>query len=155
MSPMRSRVSTRRLGLAVLMLLWLAGPGLAQQPDPPELVDPGLIHRLGADARQLRFTGETDARNFPIYLTEREARAHAHVHLVLTNAVSVMSEASRLRVSVNDVPVSESAVASPTLEERQALDIDLPPGLLEPGYNALRIEVQQRHRVDFSIAATK
>ncbi len=89
-----------------------------------------------------------------MFLTAAEARSHAHLHLTTTNAVSVMAEASRLRVLVNDVPVSDTPIASPTAEDPGVLDIDLPPSLLEPGFNAVRLEVQERHRVDCSLPAT-
>ena len=121
---------------------------------PVPILTPAPLHRLGAGARQLLLSGEADARDYPVFLTAEEARSRAHLHLTMTNAVSVMAEASRMRVLVNDVPVSETSIASPTAEDPQSLDIDLPASLLEPGYNAVRIEVQERHRVDCSIAAT-
>ncbi len=113
-----------------------------------------MLHRFGSGSHRLKFSGETDGRAFPIFLTGTEARARAHIHISYTNAVSVMSEASRMRISVNDVVVSETPIASPAAEDPQTLDIDLPASLLEPGYNAVKFEVQQRHRVDCSIAAT-
>lgn len=121
-------------------------------PEAP--VTPAPLHRLGAGARQLLLSGENDARDYPVFLTAAEARSHAHLHLTTTNAVSVMAEASRMRVLVNDVPVSETAIASPTAEDPGVLDIDLPSSLLEPGFNAVRVEVQERHRVDCSMPAT-
>ena len=151
------------LGTALASAALLAGPARAE-PDltdatgaiPPAeaLLTPAPLHRLGAGPRQLLLSGETDARDYPVFLTAEEARAHAHLHLTTTNAVSVMAEASRMRVLVNDVPVSETAIASPTAEDPGVLDIDLPASLLEPGYNAVRVEVQERHRVDCSIPAT-
>ena len=126
-----------------------AGPARAEPP-----ATPAPLHRLGAGARQLLLSGEVDARNYPIFLTAAEARSHAHLHLTTTNAVSVMAEASRLRVIVNDVLVSETPISSPTAEDSGVLDIDLPASLLEPGFNAVRLEVQERHRVDCSLPAT-
>ncbi len=91
-----------------------------------------MLHRFGSGAHRLMFSGETDGRAFPIFLTGTEARARAHIHITYTNAVSVMSEASRMRISVNDVVVSETPIASPAAEDPQTLDIDLPASLLEP-----------------------
>ncbi len=151
-----------RAALLLGTALLCAGPARAAPTDPadetgaiPEApATPAPLHRLGAGARQLLLSGETDARDYPVFLTAAEARSHAHLHLTATNAVSVMAEASRMRVLVNDVPVSETAIAAPTAENPGVLDIDLPSSLLEPGFNAVRVEVQERHRVDCSMAAT-
>ncbi len=141
--------------LAGLCLVAEAGPLRAEPRDTTgEASDGLLLHRFGSGAHRLMFSGETDARAFPVFLTGTEARSRAHIHITYTNAVSVMSEASRMRISVNDVVVSETPIASPAAEDPQTLDVDLPASLLEPGYNAVKVEVQQRHRVDCSIAAT-
>ncbi len=142
--------------------LALAGPARAEEAGASDETGsiqeapatPAPLHRLGAGARQLLLSGEIDARDFPVFLTAAEARSHAHLHLTTTNAVSVMAEASRMRVLVNDVSVSETPIASPTAEDPGVLDIDLPSSLLEPGFNAVRIEIQERHRVDCSMPAT-
>ncbi|WP_237479582.1 cellulose biosynthesis cyclic di-GMP-binding regulatory protein BcsB [Lichenibacterium dinghuense] len=158
----------RRPSVAAALLLGtalsLAGPAGAAPADDADATGtiapaeppatPAPLHRLGAGARQLLLSGEADARDYPVYLTAAEARSHAHLHLTITNAVSVMAEASRLRVLVNDVAVSETPIASPRAEDPGVLDIDLPASLLEPGFNAVRLEVQERHRVDCSLAAT-
>lgn len=147
----------------LLLTALLAGMGLLAEAGPlraepkattGDASNDLMLHRFGSGAHRLMFSGETDARAFPIFLTGTEARARAHIHITYTNAVSVMSEASRMRISVNDVVVSETPIASPAAEDPQTLDVDLPASLLEPGYNAVKFEVQQRHRVDCSIAAT-
>ena len=163
-SAPRARCLPRSLGpsplvvtalLAGLALLAAAGVLRAEPREDTGDVSNGLmLHRFGSGAHRLMFSGETDGRSFPIFLTGTEARARAHIHITYTNAVSVMSEASRMRISINDVVVSETPIASPAAEDPQTLDVDLPASLLEPGYNAVKIEVQQRHRVDCSIAAT-
>ena len=141
--------------LAGLGLVAPAGPlGAEPRATTGDASNDLMLHRFGSGAHRLMFSGETDGRAFPIFLTGSEARARAHIHITYTNAVSVMSEASRMRISVNDVVVSETPIASPAAEDPQTLDVDLPTSLLEPGYNAVKIEVQQRHRVDCSIAAT-
>ncbi|MBV9702998.1 MAG: cellulose biosynthesis cyclic di-GMP-binding regulatory protein BcsB, partial [Methylobacteriaceae bacterium] len=108
--------------------------------------------RIGADARQLRFEGETVSKAWPMFVTVAQAKTHARMRLAYTNAVSVMAEASKLTLSINDVTVAETQIAAPN--GPGVLNVDLPSGLLEPGYNALRISVQQRHKVDCSIGAT-
>ena len=129
-------------------------------PAPPNLVmakaAPALkgspIYHLSADQRQLRFEGETVSRVWPIFVTHARATSRARLRLVYTNAVSVMPEASTLTLSVNDVVVKQAKISAPG--DAETLDVELPDGLLQPGYNALRISVQQRHRVDCSIGAT-
>jgi len=110
------------------------------------------LHRLGADRLQLRFEGETAARTWPIYVTQAEAGARARIHLGFTNAISVMPEVSSLSISVNDVDIAQTPIAAAT--DPGALDVEVPRGLLTPGYNSVRIAVAQRHRVDCSMEAT-
>jgi hypothetical protein len=125
-----------------------AGAARADGPDPGG----ETLHRLGPDPLQLRFEGETSARTWPIYVTEAEARTRARVHIGFANAISVMPEASSIAVSVNDVAVAQTPIAAAT--DPGALDVELPRGLLIPGYNSVRISVSQRHRVDCSMEAT-
>jgi hypothetical protein len=110
------------------------------------------LHRLGSDPLQLRFEGETSEKTWPIYVTATEAGTRARVHIGFINAISVMPEASTLSISINDVPVAQTPIASAS--DPGALDVELPPGLLTQGYNSVRIAVAQRHRVDCSMEAT-
>jgi len=110
------------------------------------------FHRLGSDARELRFDGESASRVWPIFATVAQTTSRARVHVAYANAISVMPEASTIVVSVNDIPVAQSPIAASS--DEAVLDVELPKGLLKPGYNALRIAVSQRHRVDCSLDAT-
>ncbi len=122
------------LWLALAATLALAGPaGAASSPNPGG----EALHRLGPDPLQLRFEGETTSKTWPIYVTAAEARTRARVHIGFTNAISVMPEASTLSISVNDVAVAQTPIAAAT--DPGALDVELPRGLLTPGYNSLRI----------------
>ncbi|MGH6925465.1 MAG: cellulose biosynthesis cyclic di-GMP-binding regulatory protein BcsB [Propylenella sp.] len=114
-------------------------------------VDPGL-RRLPAGLQALRFEGETGSREWPVYLTAVQAAAPAQFQLGYLNAVSVMPEASRVIVSVNDVDIGEVTIAASQSPERARLDV--PMGVLQQGFNAIGIRVSQRHRVDCSISAT-
>ncbi len=159
---MTPRTAARALTAALALGIGLIGAARAVaqtgavsgEGDSRPVVEETAMHLLGADPRQLRFEGETDSRVFPVFLTGAQASARARVHLSYTNAVSVMPETSRLKVSVNDVVVAETPIASPASNDTSILDLDIPAGLLEPGYNALKFEVQQRHRVDCSLSAT-
>lgn len=114
-------------------------------------IDPDL-RRLPASLGALRFEGETASREWPVYLTGNQAAAPTQLQIGYLNAVSVMPELSRIVVSVNDVDIGEIAIAAPQKPERARLDV--PMGILQPGFNAIGIRVSQRHRVDCSIAAT-
>jgi hypothetical protein len=135
--------------LALLAFLATATPApAASSPSPGG----EALHRLGSDPLQLRFEGETSAKSWPIYVTVAEARTRARVHLGFTNAISVMPEMSTLSVSINDIAVAQTPIAAAT--DSGALDVELPRGLLTPGYNSVRLTVSQRHRVDCSMEAT-
>jgi hypothetical protein len=138
----------RKLGLALALGL----AATAAQADANRNPGGEALHRLGPDPLQLRFEGESAARTWPVYLTSAEARTRARIHIGFSNAISVMPEASTLSISVNDVPVAQTPIAAAT--DPGALDVELPRGLLTPGYNAVRIAVSQRHRVDCSMEAT-
>ena len=114
--------------------------------------DGRVLRRLPSTSRSTRLTGETDAVVFPVWLTPAEAARGARLRLAHVSAVSVMPEASRLTVAVNDRPVSETAIASGGVG--RTTEIALPAGALRPGWNALRIGAEQRHRVDCSTAST-
>jgi hypothetical protein len=129
-----------------LAALLAVSPAFAESPGGEAL------HRLGADRLQLRFEGESAARTWPIYVTQTEAGARARIHLGFTNAISVMPEVSTLTISVNDVDITQTPIAAAT--DPGALDVELPRGLLTPGYNSVRVAVSQRHRVDCSLEAT-
>ncbi len=149
---MRAPVLAAALALASLAHASLA---LAAEPAPEETQareSLSALHRLGSDARQLRFDGENMTRVWPIYATVGQTTGRARLHIAYTNAISVMPEASSIAVSVNDVPVAQSPVNAGG--DQATLDVELPKGLLKPGYNALRIAVAQRHRVDCSLEAT-
>ena len=111
-----------------------------------------VLHHLPADEALLRLQGEVAARTLPFAVTAHEALRGGRFQLSFLNAVSVMPEASALRVFVNDVAVGTTTIDAGT-ETRTAV-FDVPGGILRPGTNAVRIEASQRHRVDCSLAAT-
>jgi hypothetical protein len=123
---------------------------LAEASQTPADVRP--TRRLPSLARALRLTGETDAATYPIWVTAAEAASGARLRLVHVTAVSVMPEASRLSITVNDRPISEAAIASGG--GARTIEVAVPAAALRPGWNALRIGVDQRHRVDCSTAST-
>ncbi len=136
-------------------------PAITTLGKPPAAKDPtkavqslkGVpLHHLGADAGQLRFEGESVSRAWPVYMTPAEAKTKARFRLAYTNAVSVNPELSSVTISVNDVVLGQEKIMAPS--DPAVIDIDIPDNLLVTGYNAIRISVNQRHRVDCSMNAT-
>ncbi|GGD34554.1 cellulose biosynthesis cyclic di-GMP-binding regulatory protein BcsB [Aureimonas glaciei] len=110
----------------------------------------GRLAPLPATAEQLSFSGESGARQFALYVLPVETTRTSRLVLWLQSAVSIMPESSSLRVFVNDLPVGTATLGT----GEQALSIDLAPGTLQPGFNQIRIAVDQHHRVDCSRAGT-
>ena len=149
---------------APLVLTLLATPDRAGASEAPTTLrglaeaaastatDPRALRRLPSTLRSARLTGETDAVTLPIWLTAAEAARGAKLRLVHTVAVSVMPEASRLTLAVNDRPLSETAIGAGG--GSRTTEVALPAGMLQAGWNAVRIGVDQRHRVDCSVAST-
>ncbi len=127
------------------------GPG--QDLSGPRLPPDASLHRFGFSPQQLRLVGETDMTDIPVTVSAEEARSGGRIRLAYTNAVSVMPDASRLRVWVNDTQLAEVAVDSPDPREPKTIDVALPPGLVEPGVNGVRLSVEARHRVDCTVGA--
>jgi len=158
-------MTIRPLALAIATLLTglVAGPHRAVAAEAPTTLegltraaqasaDGRVLRRLPSTGRSLRLGGESDALTLPIFVTAAEASQGARLRLTHVAAVSVMPEASRLSIAVNGRPISESAIASGG--GARSSEVALPAGALSPGWNALRIAVDQRHRVDCSIAST-
>ncbi len=113
---------------------------------------PAQLARYIVPAKTLRFEGENDQRSWSIFLTAGEAARKAAIEVAYKNAILVMPEASRLRLSVNGQVVLETPLASS--DKFKSASADLPDGLLRPGANVLRFQAFQRHRTDCSIQST-
>lgn len=123
---------------------------VAPQNDSDSVLVP-IFKRLALDSRQLRFDGEMGVNDLPVYIRPDQIAEPARLRLRYLSSVSVMPEASRLFVSINDQQVAE--VMLDASAEYGMAEIAVPPGLLQAGYNVVRFSAQQRHRVDCSIEA--
>jgi hypothetical protein len=110
------------------------------------------LRHLPNNAQGYRLAGEIGSSEWAIYFTESEVSGPVRFQLGYLSAVSVMPEASRLTVRLNDVEIGATAIQAP--HGVKTLSFDVPAGLAKAGFNALRIAVDQRHRVDCSTAAT-
>ena len=136
-------------------------PGsIGATPVPGAVVDePGLAEAAAVGLRHLpevlggwRLNGEIDRREWVLNLTQDEAIAASALQLAVTSAISVMPEASALKIEVNG-----HSFASQRLRATRAAGIqriELSPGTLVAGANLIRVEARQRHRVDCSINST-
>ena len=100
----------------------------------------------------MRLGGEMDARSWSVFLTQKEASDQAMLTVGYTNALVVMPEASRLRVSLNGDVVLDAPIESP--DGVRSIRVPVRPGLLRAGQNRIRFEVSQRHRTDCLVDAT-
>ena len=131
-----------------------AGPA-SLTPAPVPEVEPkpeALLRALPSTAAGRRFEGEWAEKLWPLYLTPGQAGAPATLRLAFLSAISVMPEGSRIVAELNGRPLGTVSLARP--DGVVARDFAVPPGLLRDGANALRLRVEQRHRVDCSPAAT-
>jgi hypothetical protein len=114
--------------------------------------DGGVLRRLPSVGRSTRLAGEIDRIVWPVFLTPSEAAARPRLRLTHVAAVSVMPEASHLAVYLDDQRVASFPIA--TNGSPRTVEVTLPEGSLHAGWNALRVEAEQRHRVECTAAST-
>jgi hypothetical protein len=116
---------------------------------PPDGVQ---LRRLPSTISGFRLNGENGSLQWPVYLTESQASSSATFDLVYRSAISVTPGSSMLTVTINDIVIGGSKIGGP--EGTNSTKLDVPAGLLAHGFNAVRISIDQHHRVDCSLAAT-
>ena len=126
-------------------------PLLGGQPDPKNGRG-AVIRHLTNNIQGYRLAGEIGASEWPIYLTEVQARRKLQFQLGYLAAVSVMPESSKLRLTINDEAVGETPIKA--VGAVKTVVFDIPPGVMRPGFNSVRLSTEQRHRVDCSLEAT-
>lgn len=109
-----------------------------------------VLRPLPAVADAWTLDGEIDAIDWPVRLDAATAARGAVLRLAVESGVSVMPEASTLTVSVNGRVVGQSGLGG----GGRTVDVELPPAALVPGWNAIRVTANQRHRVDCTVAGT-
>ena len=114
--------------------------------------DDTVLRHLPNNARGLRLSGEIGTSEWPVYLTAAQAAHPLKFQLGFLSAVSDMPEASTLTVQINDQTIGDISIDAP--KQVKTMTFDVPPELMRPGFNSLRVVAQQRHRVDCSLSAT-
>ncbi|MDB5571611.1 MAG: cellulose synthase regulator protein [Hyphomicrobiales bacterium] len=111
-----------------------------------------VLRHLTNNIQGFRLTGEIGQSEWPMYLTEAQAQNRLVFKIGYLAAISVMPEASYLTLAINDVVVGRTNIVG--TRGVRAASFDIPQGLMKPGFNAIRISAEQRHRVDCSVQAT-
>lgn len=129
--------------------LSVAAPaGQAAPPAPQAPID---LRRMSGSLSDLFLSGEFAARTIPFFARPEEASGKARMVLALQTAISVAPEQSHLTVRINGKDVGATGLRS---GEQNRISFDVPENVIQPGYNAVELAVDQRHRVDCSIDAT-
>ena len=122
------------------------------RPNAPTKAPAISLRHLPATLAGWRVTGEIGSLQWPVYVSADEATSLTSFRLVYRSAAAVSSETSRLTLTINDVVVGSSGIASPA--RAAPLEFEIPAGTLRHGFNAVRLSVEQRHGVDCSLDAT-
>lgn len=110
------------------------------------------LRRFPSVVAPLRLWGENGEITWALFVTEAEARGGGRIEIGYLAAVSVLPEASTLSIHLNGQTLGTAAIEGARGLRRVVVAV--PPGALAPGFNAVRVETRQRHRVDCSVAAT-
>ncbi len=111
-----------------------------------------VLRHLPNNIQGFRLSGEIGASEWPLYLSQAQARSALKFRVGFLSSVSVMPEASRLTVSINDVTIGATEISADNAV--RTVEFEAPPGLAKAGFNAIRIAVDQRHRVECSLQST-
>ncbi|SMD12217.1 cellulose synthase subunit [Fulvimarina manganoxydans] len=150
---------------ATAILPPLQGAGALEMPPetmPPDELPivkalPGAMRPLAplrplpANPEAFFLQGETARLGFDVFVAAGEARTGGVLQLGLDTDISVMPEASSMSVLLNGVPVDRFSIGGSRKAPRR---IALLPRVLRGGWNRVEITVEQRHRVDCSVAST-
>lgn len=127
-------------------------PSVASLAPAPSKPTQPVLRRLANNIQGFRLSGEIGASEWPVYFTQNQAHQKLQFQLGYLTAVSVMPEASHLKLIINDTLVGRANIR-PTQTVRNIV-YDIPPGLIQAGFNSVRIVAEQHHRVDCSLNAT-
>src|SRR3569832_294029 len=109
------------------------------------------LQRFASSQADLLFTGERQKRTLVFVAQPEQLGGATNLVLGLQSAISDNPDASRLQIALNgrDLGTVQLRAGAP-----YAVSMAVPPGVIQPGYNAVTIAADQSHRVDCSIQAT-
>lgn len=155
-----------KLALAATAVSLIANGALAQSPAAFSLgdiakapaaasnsvkADDSGLRRIGANRGALFFNGESASNEYAFYALPAEIAGTTKLVLSLQTSISTAPESSAMRVFINDQDVGTVKL---TAGDPYRAELKVPNGLIQPGYNAVSILVDQKHRVDCTIDAT-
>lgn len=131
-----------------------AAPASAPVVAPAAALDPSALtlRHLTNNIQGFRLAGEIASSEWPVYITGAQARQRIRFQVGYLTAISVMPEASYLTLVVNDTVVGRTNIRAS--HSVRTFEFEIPPNLLQAGFNSIRLTAEQRHRVDCSLQAT-
>jgi hypothetical protein len=102
--------------------------------------------------KSLSLSGETERKQWTIYLTPEQAQTATSLRIGYQNSIVVAPESSNLSVRINNTMLPPSPISSPDGEGSASMPI--PPGTLQAGANVIAFAAQQRHRTDCTAQST-
>ncbi|TCK31114.1 cellulose synthase subunit [Ancylobacter aquaticus] len=130
----------------------LPGQPIAAAAAKPDAAGPMVPDRFIIPVPRLRLEGESVSRGWVTYFTQQEAERPVTLLIGYLNAIYVMPELSRLRVTINGQFVAEVPIAS--AQGPTQVKAAIPTGVLRAGGNLIRLEMRAVHRTDCSIEST-
>jgi hypothetical protein len=106
---------------------------------------------FAANSKELYFSGERNVREFPFFAKPEDISGDVTLVITQKSAISNVPEYSKVSVSVNDTNVGTLPIVS---GDPSTVEINIPAGIIQPGFNSIAFDVDQAHRVDCSIDAT-
>ena len=119
---------------------------------PAPVAAPTILKRLPAGNDELTLRGESASRTFTVQLSRTEAARTTTFQIALLNAISLLPERSIVKLTINGTVLAAVQAGSP--DKPALLPVRIPPGLLVPGANVVRVSSVLTHRVDCSVQAT-
>lgn len=128
------------------------GQPVAAAPAKIEPAGPQTPDRFIVPVPRLRLEGESLSRGWVTWFTQQEVERPATLLIGYLNAIYVMPERSRMRVTINGQLVAEIPIASP--QGATQVTAAIPAGVLRAGGNLIRIDMLAAHRTDCSVEST-
>jgi hypothetical protein len=129
-----------------------AEPDAQARPASPAPSPSADLRRYVVPFSKLVLSGETEQKNWAIYLTPEQAASAASFHIGYQSSIVVAPETSQLQFSINGTVLVKDPVRAP--DKIKEITVAVAPGVLRPGINLVSISVEQRHRTDCTVEST-